>query len=64
VVLFTASAQDDELVALTAAGAHGFITKDSELEILGFRPCGSLAVVSGFCHYLDPVGQLLASKGA
>jgi DNA-binding NarL/FixJ family response regulator len=33
VVLFAAS-EDDEMVALAAAGAHGFITKDAEPELL------------------------------
>jgi two-component system, NarL family, nitrate/nitrite response regulator NarL len=34
VVLFTASAKEDELVALAAAGAYGFIAKDAEPELL------------------------------
>jgi two-component system, NarL family, nitrate/nitrite response regulator NarL len=34
VVVFTASAEEDEMVALAAAGAYGFIAKDAEPELL------------------------------
>jgi DNA-binding NarL/FixJ family response regulator len=55
VLVYSARSQDAHVLDAIRCGAHGYITKDAEPELL----CGAIRIVAGGDFYLDPA---IASK--